>query len=383
MKSLWNDKSFRNYVYFGITALAVFTGGLVIYDIKAVIRFIATIIFGITDVFAPLIVSLIVVLFLNRIVSFYDRYIKAEHKNGFKKRVKATAAAYVTVFVALTAFILVVCFRFDVDSIDALADSINSSVEDFADIFVMLKVKLAEWGILENVDGYIESAVLYITEMIKRGVKDVAYGVTKTGSWMVNIVLGLTIAFYFLCDSERIIFYIKRSCDVFLPGRVSGVVKTIFADVSDTFSGYISGQFMDAIIMAALVGVSLWIIGIPYAPVVGIISGFSNLIPYFGAITAFVLSVALGLMSGTPMKALYAAAAVILLQQIDTLIIVPKVVGKNVKLPPVLVIVGLVVFGNLFGITGMVFAVPVTSLIKRYIIMLYEYCENKKFAKEY
>ncbi|MBQ2753807.1 MAG: AI-2E family transporter [Firmicutes bacterium] len=383
MRSLWNDKSFRNYVYFAVTALAVFTGGLVIYDIKAVIRFIAVTLSGITDVFAPLIVSLIVVLFLNRIVSFYDGHFKAEYKNGFRKRVKATSAAYVTVLAVLTAFTFVVCFRFNVDSIDALADSINTSVEDFADIFVMLKVKLAQWGILENVNGYIESVVLYVSEMIKQGVKDVAYGVTKTGSWIVNIALGLTIAFYFLCDSERIVYYTKRSCDVFLPEKVSGVVKAVFTDISDTFAGYISGQFMDAIIMAVLVGVSLWIIGIPYAPVVGIISGFSNLIPYFGAITAFGLSVALGLMSGTPLKALYAAAAVILLQQIDTLIIVPKVVGKNVKLPPVLVIVGLAVFGNLFGITGMVFAVPVTSLIKRYIIMFYKCCENKKFAKEY
>ncbi|MBE6008628.1 MAG: AI-2E family transporter [Lachnospiraceae bacterium] len=383
MKSLWNDKNFRNCVYFVLTALAVFTGGLVIYDIKAVLKLIAAILAGITDVFAPLIVSLIVVLFLNRIVRFYDRHFKAEYKNGFRKRVKATAASYMTLAVALTAFIFVLFFKFDIDSIDTLADSINASVEDFADIFVMLKVKLAQWGILENVDGYIESIVLYITEAIKQGVRDVAQGITKTGSWIVNIAIGFTAAFYFLSDSDRIIYYAKRASDVFLPDRISGIVKMFFADISDTFAGYISGQFMDAVIMAVLVGISFWIIGIPYAPVIGVISGFSNLIPYFGAITAFVLSVVLGIMSGTPLRALYAAVIVIILQQIDTLIIVPKVVGKSVKLHPVLVITGLAVFGDLFGITGMVFAVPVTALIKHYIIMLYEYCENKKLAKEY
>ena len=72
----------------------------------------------------------------------------------------------------------------------------------------------------------------------------------------------------------------------------------------------------------------------------------------------------MALISGNAAKALYAAVVIILLQQLDSAVIVPKIVGKRVKLHPVLVILALTVFGRLFGIWGMVFAVPVTALIK-------------------
>ena len=61
---------------------------------------------------------------------------------------------------------------------------------------------------------------------------------------------------------------------------------------------------------------------------IGLISGFSNLIPYIGAVVAFILSVSVGLLSGEPIMALYAAIIVLVLQQIDSVFIVPKVVGK-------------------------------------------------------
>lgn len=136
----------------------------------------------------------------------------------------------------------------------------------------------------------------------------------------------------------------------------------------------------DAAIMATLISVSFSVAGIPYPVIIGVISGFSNLIPYVGAIVAFILSVTMGLLSGTPMKALYAAIIVILLQQLDTVYIVPKVVGRSVKLHPVLVLLSIYVFGSIWGLWGMVFAVPVTAVIKLLLTRLYV---SKKKAPRY
>ena len=77
------------------------------------------------------------------------------------------------------------------------------------------------------------------------------------------------------------------------------------------------------------------------------------------------------------MKALYAALTVIIVQQIDSVIISPRVVGRSVKLHPVLVILSLSVFGNLFGLWGMLFAVPVTAVFKLYFDRLYNYKKKK------
>lgn len=96
---------------------------------------------------------------------------------------------------------------------------------------------------------------------------------------------------------------------------------------------------------------------------------------------AFILSVILGLVSGAPIKALYAAITVLILQQVDSIVIVPRVVGKSVELHPALVLIGLAVFGKLFGIVGMVFAVPVTALIKHYLIKLYNHFDEKNLCK--
>ena len=124
--------------------------------------------------------------------------------------------------------------------------------------------------------------------------------------------------------------------------------------------------------MGALFAGTFWIIGIPYGVVIGIFSGFSNLIPYFGAAVAFLLAVLSGLFSSEPMRAVYAAIAILLLQQLDSAVIVPRVVGSRVELHPVLVLLSLAVFGGFFGFWGLLFAVPLGALLKNFFFRLYE-----------
>ena len=138
----------------------------------------------------------------------------------------------------------------------------------------------------------------------------------------------------------------------------------------------------DAIIMAILISISFTIVKIPYAVMIGIISGFSNVIPYVVAVMAFLLSVAMGLLSGEPIRALYAIIIVLVLQQIDSILIVPKVVGKSVELHPALVIISLAVFGGLFGILGMVVAVPCGALLKIFAIRLYQWKKAERQKEE-
>ena len=126
-----------------------------------------------------------------------------------------------------------------------------------------------------------------------------------------------------------------------------------------------------------MVSIAMYFLGIRYFIIIGIISGIANLIPYVGSIAAFILSVAAAAAQGTPVKALYAAILIIILQQIDAMVIVPKLIGSRVKLHPVLVIISLSVFGSMFGIPGMVIAVPVTAFIKKKFDRVYM---KKKFS---
>ena len=95
------------------------------------------------------------------------------------------------------------------------------------------------------------------------------------------------------------------------------------------FAGYLSGQLLDASVMAVLFSAAFTIVGLPHGILIGLVSGFSNLIPYFGAVMAFFLAVLAGLFSGAPMKAVYASVLILLLQQVDSIFIVPKAVGQK------------------------------------------------------
>ncbi len=252
----------------------------------------------------------------------------------------------------------------------------RSYIQDFSDVFVLISVKLAEYGIFQNVEGILAGWTTNISELLQASIMSVANSISKAGGWAINIVLGLTIAFYVLVEKNKILYYCKNIVEVFFHKRAENI-KEFCRLVTSTFSNYITGQVTDAFIMAILISVSFFIAKIPYAVMIGIISGFSNLIPYVGAVIAFLLSVAMGLLSDEPIRALYAVIIVLVLQQVDSILIVPKVVGKSVELHPAFVIISLAVFGGLFGILGMIVAVPLGALIKIFMVRLYEWKKNK------
>ncbi len=202
------------------------------------------------------------------------------------------------------------------------------------------------------------------------------------GKWSVNIFLSLIVAFYFLKDKTRILFGMNKYLDIIFPDKAVYAIKNVFGSIHEVFSGYIRGQLTDALLMSVLIACSLSILKIPFAVPIGILSGFTNIIPFFGAIMGFFLSVVTALISSGVLKAVIAGVVMLVLQQIDSIIIVPRIVGDNVSLSPVMVIIALAIAGNIFGIWGMVFAVPVTALIKTFIKKWLSKLENKKFDSQ-
>lgn len=185
---------------------------------------------------------------------------------------------------------------------------------------------------------------------------------------MLNLLLGFVVAFYFLLDKERILGGAKAFFERLLPKKAYKVLKNAAFEAHSVFSGYIRGQLTDALIMSLLIASVLTILRVRFAVVIGVISGFSNIIPYFGAIVGFTLAVFSALLSGDGLKAVYAAVSIIALQQLDSCLIAPKIVGEKVELSPPAVIIALAAGGKLFGLWGMVFAVPVTGILKNAVL---------------
>ncbi len=286
----------------------------------------------------------------------------------FKKRTAGTALTFMIVFLVIFISGTILVNKISRSGGGNVAEGtiafINNSVSDFSEMYEKFQNHLKDYGIHEYVEQYIDSFAFEFTNFVKNIGNGLVGFVYSLGSGFLNVVIAIVISFYFLRDKESIKYKFAEVSRAFLPKKINHTLTNVLGDINAVFSGYVRGQIVDASIMAVLIGSGLSILGVDFAIIIGIVSGFSNIIPYFGALIAFILAVSVTLLSGTPVKALYAAILIFILQQIDGIVIGPRVVGNNVKLSPVLVIIALAVAGELFGLWGMVLAVPVFATIK-------------------
>ncbi len=209
-------------------------------------------------------------------------------------------------------------------------------------IFSTVKSFFAEWG------SHILDTTVSITTSVFSGV--------------FNVVLALVFSIYMLAQKEMLCGQIKRILRaLFSEKRVVTLVS--FADlVNKTFTNFITGQLTEAVIIGVLCGIGMAIFRMPYAFVVSVIVGFTALIPVFGAYVGTAVGAFLILLA-EPVKALWFVVFIVVLQQLEGNLIYPRVVGKSVGLPGLLVLAAVTVGSSVGGILGMLLAVPVCSVI--------------------
>ncbi len=374
MKLPWNKQYLTIAFHVVVTVLAIGAGILIMGQLGKFTGVIEAGFFRLVHLFSPLLIAVVIAFLLNPLVEWMQRKVlrKKRPQDGFEKRTMATALSYVLFFVAVFVLGSMVVKSLGASDASQLASALDRYANSTISVLLHLQEELSQMGVLSNLNEVINTLVGFFSTALQGFILSLGTSLASIGSMALNVALGFLIAFYMLMEKEAFLHRLQSMNRVFLPRHISRRIERFCTDLNTVFSGYVTGQLTDAMIMAAMIIVSFWVAGIPYAVVIGVISGFSNLIPYVGAIVAYILSILMGLLSGEPVKALYAAIIVLVLQQIDSMIIVPRVVGKSVELHPALVILALSVFGGLFGLIGMVFAVPVTALCKLYLDRAYE-----------
>ncbi|MDO4530708.1 MAG: AI-2E family transporter [Bacillota bacterium] len=376
MRLPWNKKYVEISFHIILTVLVLAGVGGVLFhlsDAKNVIlqtagRFLA--------VFAPVGWALFFSLLLEPLAAFFQRVYEKNSTLFYRSRIRnrsvGTAYAYLTV--GLLLYLLGSFFVRKIGNADlqSIAGQISDSIGRAGDILMLLNLKLAEMGILQNVEGILSLWTEQMMQWMERKVLGFADILPAIGSSFLDILIGLAAAFYLLAEKEKMISVGRELLTVLAGKRTANGAGRLFHEVYTVFVGYFTGQILDAAIMAVLFSAAFLVVGLPHAVFLGLLSGFFNLIPYFGAVTAFILAVFSGLNSGVPAKAIYAAVLILLLQQADSIFLVPRVVGRRVELHPVLVLFSLAVFGRLFGFWGLIFAVPLGALCKSFLFWLYE-----------
>lgn len=189
-----------------------------------------------------------------------------------------------------------------------------------------------------------------------------------------DVFVTIVVSVYILLQRGTIVkFFEKIGLAMFDENTCTQIGK--YVDSSNrVFFKFISGQLIDAIIVGILVTIAMSILGVKYAALLGFMIGLFNIIPYFGAIIAVVISVIITIITGGLSQAIIMAVVVILLQQIDSNIINPKIIGNSLEISPLLVIFAVTVGGAYFGVLGMFLSVPVIAVLK---IIVNDYLDFK------
>ena len=206
-----------------------------------------------------------------------------------------------------------------------------------------------------------------ITEYIK--------GVLGVASGIFDVFVTIIVSIYILLQRTQIIEFFKNVTIAIFGEKMYNQISKYVHNSNQIFFKFISGQLIDAVVVGILVTIAMSIIGVKYSILLGFMIGLFNIIQYVGAIVAVGLSILITIITGGLSQAFWMALVVIILQQIDSNIINPKIIGDSLEISPLLVIIAVTIGGAYFGVLGMFLAVPIAAVFK---IIINDWIEAKK-----
>lgn len=181
---------------------------------------------------------------------------------------------------------------------------------------------------------------------------------------LVTIVTTIVVSFFMVKDMDKF----KESIITFFSRNSKSSKRYIMlTEMDEVVMSYVKGTIIDSIVVGILTSIVCLILGLDYAVVWGILITVLNLIPYIGAIVSEVVVALYALTVGGPIFALITFVCLLMVQLVDANILQPNIIAKSVNLHPVVVLGGLIVFNLMFGIVGMIIAMPVLAVIKVYL----------------
>lgn len=245
-------------------------------------------------------------------------------------------------------------------NLPAYADEIGRWWDDTVRFAAKYNIVLPDYAI--NADLLVERITAFINDE-GSGIITVTWGAaTSILSGLVDVLLAFVFALYLLARKEVVAAHMKKLITTVLPREKAQRLLSIAALTNQTFTNFVSGQLTEAVIIGVLCFAGMLILNIPYAGAVSAFVAVTALVPIFGAWLGGGLGAFL-IMLAEPIKAVWFVVFLLVLQQVEGNLIYPKVVGKSVGLPGLLVLMAVTVGGGAFGVLGMLLSVPVCAVL--------------------
>lgn len=204
-------------------------------------------------------------------------------------------------------------------------------------------------------------------------------GAMGVASTIFNVFVTIIMSVYILIERGKIRQFIINLNNAIFKKETADKIDYYFDKTNEIFFRFISTQIFDGILVGIIISIALAIMKVKYAVLLGFMIGLFNLIPYFGAIVAVVISVLITIFTGGISKAIWMLIVIVILQQIDANIINPKLLGSALEISPILVIFSVTLLGTYCGVLGMFLAVPIVSVLK---LLVMDYIDSKNNKSE-
>lgn len=353
-----------------IRGIIIFTALLIVclwkYDVVfEFFRFI----FGVTF---PFILGGAFAFVLNVPMNFFQRHLFPEERIEKTRWLKKAARPFslILVLILVIGVVSVVMFIL-IPQLGATFGSLGSSIQNFVPKVQKWAENVFEGN--EQIRSWIGNLNFDWNRIMEVGVDFFRHGagnmLDSTITVARSIISGLTtffIAFVFACyillQKEKLNIQVKKVMFAFIPRGKAEAALEVFSLTYNTFSSFLTGQCVEAVILGSMFVVSMSVLKIPYALLIGIVIAFTALIPIFGAFIGCAIGAFLIFMVN-PVKALIFVILFLILKQIEGNLIYPHVVGNSVGLPSIWVLAAVSIGGSLMGIVGMLIFIPIVSVL--------------------
>ena len=262
------------------------------------------------------------------------------------------------------------------------AEAFFPKVQSWAEDVFRNNEQIREWisGLEFNLNEIIDKVVGFLQNGVGDVVSSTVTAAKAVVSGITSFVIGVIFACYLLAKKETLMRQVGMLIKAALPEKAVDKIRHVVEISNETFSNFIAGQCIEALILGTMFFVVLWIIRLPYPLLIGVLMAFTALIPIFGAFIGCVIGAFLIVMV-SPVKALIFLIVFLVIQQVEGNVIYPRVVGNSVGLPSLWVLFAVTVGSSLMGIAGMLFFRPLTSVV--YTLLrewVYKRLEEKKIT---
>jgi len=372
MKNTLDRKYLKYVLYVALAATLIFISYNVVFNFKIFLSNIIAMIKGIFSIISPLVIGSIIAYLLyplSKIINnFLDKSLKLKYKTHLISII-LTYLAVILLFIILmySIYAMIGGQISNNETLSVMFKTVGDYIKRYNELFDYINKKITDSGLSLDLKGYLSQAIQQVYAYLSVSINSIVNLFAGIGNGIVNSFIGLFISFYLLKDYDFFKkLYLNNVSLTMKESKFKNLNKTVH-EINSVVSSFIRGQLLDGLIVGLISSIGLSIIGIDFAILIGFTAGIANIIPYVGPIIGCVPAVIVGILSPNPIIALWAVLLLLAVQQLDSAVISPKVVGDSMGLHPIFVIMAIMIGGSLAGILGMLLSVPIAGIIKLFL----------------